>query len=870
MNPGVRTGVSAALWACAVGIGQVAFWPRLPGTADLAGGGLLALAAIGLLALTTRGRDHCGGWRTRAVRMLLPFLLGSCWGLQSNHRALDQRLPPDLHGTDHDVRVELTSLVRATPAASRFGPPVAGASGYQDARFRARIVHADDPRLHNRTLQLGWYRVAPADAARLTSGSRWQMRVRLKEPRGSVNPHTFDYEAWLLEQGLFATGYVRDRDQSPIHIAPGSGVGALRDSLRRQLSQPAAQGSGYTEAPLIRALLLGDRSDIDTRTQALLQRTGTAHLLAISGLHVGMVAGAFFLLGWFFGRLFGAFTGGRWCSPLTIAGFAGLSGALGYTLISGAPLSAQRALLMTAVAMVTLLFRRRIDGQLTLALAVCGVLLWQPLAVLNAGFWLSFIAVAALLLRFQGRLNLGPVSESASTSASPAGARTRGAGTRLQALRTWLRTWMVNGVHSQWAIFLALLVPSVLIFHGISLSGLLINLVAIPWVGLSILPLILLGALCPVVPLKTVLWTLADMQLSWLLTFFEWLDGIAPGWQVLPVPGPWLSALLVLSALALLLPKGVPGRGLGLLCFPVIAVGATPWQRPAPATFELAVLDVGQGLAVTATTTQHTVIFDTGASTASGWSAGAGIVAPYLRAQGRSSVDGLIVSHGDRDHAGGAAGVMAMLAVDQLFAPGRLGQRLLGRATPDIAEPLPLVTGMQPCVAGGSVQFGELTVRWMWPLSPALNGEENDHSCVGLLTWRDTRVLLTGDISRAVEIQLAALYPDFLPVDVLVAPHHGSRTSSSPALLNWAAPQRVVFSTGYRHHFGHPHPAVVSRYRALGAELFNTADLGAVQFYWQQSSTEPRVACARDTAKFWRPSRVEDGCSQVQTVDRPG
>ncbi|MBN8431689.1 DNA internalization-related competence protein ComEC/Rec2 [Microbulbifer salipaludis] len=850
MNPAVRTRVPGALWACAVGIGQVAFWPRLPGTADLAGGALLALGAMSLLALTSRNRAHRGRWQIPVVGILLPFLLGTCWGLQWNHRALEQRLPPELHGTDHDVRVELMSLVHRSPAASRFGPPAALPSGYQDARFRARIIHTDDPRLHNRTLQLGWYRVAPADAARLTTGSRWQMRVRLKEPRGSVNPHTFDYEAWLLEQGLFATGYVRDRDQLPVHIAAGSGVGALRDALRRQLSHQTAEGAGYTQASLIRALLLGDRSGIDTPTKTLLQRTGTAHLLAISGLHVGMVAGAFFLFGWFFGRLFGAFTGGRWCSPLTIAGFAALSGALGYTLISGAPLSAQRALLMTAVAMVALLCRRRMDGQLTLALAVCGVLLWQPLAVLNAGFWLSFIAVGALLLRFQGRLNAGVGGTPVETSARPAGAGKGGARRLAQVLCTWL----VNGVRSQWAIFLGLLVPSVLIFHGISLSGLLINLVAIPWVGLSILPLILLGALCPLLPLKTLLWTLADLQLSWLLALFGWLDGLAPGWQVLPVPGPWVTVLLVLSALALLLPKGVPGRGLGLLCFPVIAVGATPWQRPAPATFELSVLDVGQGLAVTATTAQHTVIFDTGASTARGWSAGAGIVAPYLRARGRPSVDGLIVSHGDRDHAGGAAGVMAMLAVDQLFAPGRLGQRLSAQAAADATGPPPLVIGTQPCVAGSSVQFGELAVRWMWPLSPALNGEENDHSCVGLLTWRDTRVLLTGDISRRVEARLAALYPDFAPVDVLVAPHHGSRTSSSPALLAWAAPQRVVFSAGYRHHFGHPHPQVVSRYRALGAQLFNTAELGAVEFQWREQDDAPSVQCARGVAKFWRAS----------------
>ncbi|MBY6189272.1 DNA internalization-related competence protein ComEC/Rec2 [Microbulbifer agarilyticus] len=835
-----RPSLTVGLWVCAIGIGQVAYWPRLPGNAGLASQILLLVGVLWLILFVSGSADtYRGGWRPLVYRLLFPFVFGTCWALASNLKSLEQRLPEDLHGSDQDLTVQVISLPQSAPAVSYFGAPLPAARGYRDVRFRARIAVAGDPRFLHQIVQLGWYRMAPDDVADLRAGSLWQIRVRLKQPRGSVNPHTFDYEAWLLEQGIYATGYVRDRDRQPELLAAGEGLDALREGIRDGLGGDGADT--YASAPLMRALLLGDRGGIDDSTRGLLQRTGTAHLLAISGLHVGMVAVSFFFVGGLLGRMTGLLSSapGLFRNPVGLAGAMGLLAATLYTLVSGAPLSAQRALLMTAVAIMAVILRRRLDGQLALALALCGVLMWQPLAVLNAGFWLSFIAVAVLLLRFQGRARVDGLSEKEGEL------QLRGRSVRVAFAA------LSNNVRSQLAIMVGLLIPSLMIFSGLSLTGLLVNLIAIPWVGLGILPLILLGAALPIEPLSAALWGLADAQLQWLLGFMRGVDEVAPGWLALPVPSTWLAVFGALSCLIWLLPKGLPGRGLAWLLVPVIASSILPFQRAQSPYLELSVLDVGQGLAVTAVTDEHALVFDAGAATAAGWSAGETVVAPYLRALGRETVDQLIVSHGDRDHAGGVAGLSEQIGVAESYSPGRLARHLAGI--------LPEGTASKRCAAGESESLGSLTLTWLWPdvetghaaVFPRLSGEENDHSCVALLQWSDVRILLTGDISSRVEQRLARQYPDFSPVDVLIAPHHGSRTSSSEVFIQWAQPANVVFSSGYRHHFGHPHQDVVARYSQFGSELFSTADMGAVQFVWRLGNAPADTICARDAGRFW-------------------
>ncbi|WP_226661739.1 DNA internalization-related competence protein ComEC/Rec2 [Microbulbifer aggregans] len=831
------------LWCLALGIGQVAYWTRLPAVDT---GWWLAFILLVLLValvsvmpcvmpgLSRSGQPGGGNWAGgRALpvaicQLLLPTLIGTGWALHWNKHVLDMRLPTSQHGGDVSVSLVVTSLPDVRPAVSAFGRFRPIGSDRYDVKFSARVASAADPGLLGRKLLLGWYGVPKADVPR--AGSHWQMQLRLKRPRGSVNPHTFDYEAWLLQRGVYATGYVRDRSLRPTQILDSSGLPAFRESLRDRIDD-----GGWDNGRLIRALLLGDRSGLSEQDEQLLRQTGTGHLLAISGLHVGMVAGCFLLVGALLSRILGLVFP---YNPRSLAGVCAIGGALGYTLLCGAPLSAQRACLMASVALAGWMWRRRIPAGLAFAVALALVLIWQPLAVLSVGFWLSFGAVAALLVRFSGRLQLSACSVQLEGAEGDR---------RSTPLHMRVTLYLVAAWRSQWAVALALLMPSILFFSGASASALVLNLVAIPWVGLLILPSILLGAVCPGDAITNLCWSFADWQLGVLLNVLEWCNRYLVGWQSLPAPGVLVLVMGIGCVVLLLMPRGVPGRWAGYCLIPVVFAALLP--RP-PATREqlnVTVLDVGQGLSVVVDTGERGLVLDAGADTARGWSAGRDIVAPFLIGRGFRSLDALVVSHGDRDHAGGAAGLAGAVQLESLIAPGVLGERL----SADISAR----EGSSPCVAGEEEQWGSLSLRWLWPASgnDALNvdGEENDHSCVGLLRWRDTRVLFTGDISRKVERELALRYPDFPPVDLLVAPHHGSRTSSSPALIRWARPERVVFSAGYRHHFGHPHPDVVERYRESGARLFNTADLGAVRFSWGEGQLLPNIECGRESLRFW-------------------
>lgn len=828
----VGLSVTGGLWLFGIGIAQVALWPRLPGLSTALCAVYFSLVLVLLLAavlVARRGYGRPSKWLMvrGACYWLLPFLIGAGWGLYWDRAALDARLPPALHGTDFEVTLQITSLPESRPAVFRYGRGHGSGSTALDVQFLAEVESAEHAALVGQKVLVSWY--GSDRIAEIRAGSRWTMRLRLKRPRGSVNPHTFDYEAWLLQEGVFATGYIREKALRPVLLEDGAGLYRLRESIRDRVT---AANLGFGR--LLRALLLGDKSGLTDTDRKVLQSTGTAHLLAISGLHVGMVAGFFLLIGGYLGRLLSPF--GSWNSRL-LAGSGGLAAAAGYTLICGAPLSAQRALIMTAVAISVWIWGRRVASGLAFALAVAMVLLLQPLAVLNPGFWLSFLAVAALLLCYSGRTVSGPdvfhASESRSTLAK-----------LLSYVGQYIKPHTIVAVRSQWVVILALLLPSLLFFSGASASALLVNLVAIPWMGLLILPSIMLGAVMPM-GISGFCWQFADWQLALLMRFLHGVDGRFPSWQWLTAPGWWVVGLALVSVLILMLPRGFPGRLLGWCMLPVVLAPALPWRSQEPTALSVTVLDVGQGLAVAVASDDQYLVLDTGAGISGGWSAGSSVVAPYLVGEGATEIAALVVSHGDRDHAGGAAGLAEVLPVSEVIAPGDLGARLAGT--------FPRPTTSTGCTAGERLSVADLNIQWLWPpASPRVDGEENDHSCVALLDWRGVRILFTGDISRKVERRLAALYPDFAPVDLLIVPHHGSRTSSSATLLDWSQPARAVFSAGYRHHFSHPHPAVVQRLSSRGVKLSNTADAGAVRFLWLAGSVVPEVYCARDSGRFWR------------------
>ena len=747
------------IYSFALGIYVVAYWPVLPGYVVAA-----VLTLGGLLLLPTRARAISG--------LLLGVSYGICWG----NLSLSHQLPDDLTPSDHSVTGEIV------------GMPLD--DGYR-VRFNLKLQQAPSI-LPLKLLRLSWYQ----QEVKLVPGQLWQLQVRLRRPRGNVNPGGFDYQGWLLSQGISAAGYVRPDGDHRL-LGTTVTVDGWRYQLRERIQTSPAS---ITSQALIAALTIGDRSQIDRELWQRLSQFGLVHLLVVSGLHIGFLATIGFVSGAVLARLIGLLgwsVNARYCGALVA-----LVTAMAYSLMAGLSLPTQRAMMMVGVALLAILANRHIGKVTGFGLALAGVAIVDPLATQTAGFWMSFGAVAGLLW-------LAPV---------------------FCRVSIWQQLLSV-----QWLVFAVLLLPLVLWQLPVAWFSPLVNLFAIPWVGFLIIPLCLLGsALSPFShSLADVCWWLAGWQLDQLVALLHCMD--LPGWlpQFLPFQLSGVSLWLMLAvSFLLMLPRGIPGR---FLLIPLLlALLWLPKVRQSPLT--VTVLDVGQGLSVVVQTARHNLVYDTGPAYQDSFDTGSAVVAPFLRMQGATLLDKLVVSHADNDHAGGTAGLMAVFPPDDLVVGEILG-------IPKVDE--------RSCLAGESWHWDGVNFRFLYPF-PETRVEGNNRSCVLLIRYGDDEILLTGDIEKSVERQLLNMdkfFPD--AISVLVAPHHGSRTSSSVSFVSALAPQNVVFSAGYRHHFGHPADIVQERYRQQGATLWNTAEQGAIQFRWDQKGDLSVIPMRREQRRYW-------------------
>lgn len=641
------------------------------------------------------------------------------------------------------------------------------------------------------------------DELALAPGQRWQWLLRLRRPHGFANPGGFDYEAWLLQQGIASTGYVRAAAANrQLDAAAGRPwFHRLRHALSQQLAQAEQQGP-LLHAGLIKALSLGLHQDLTDAQWRQFSQLGLNHLIVISGLHIGLVAGLLYRLGLLVARGFPALllsvTAPRFAALWALAGACFYAGLAGFTL------PVLRALVMATVWFSGTLLMRQTAPTASLLLALLLVLLVDPLAPQSPGFWLSFLAVAILL---------GQGSE---------------AGTAWQRLLLAVRVQLLLGIG---------LLPVMLVyFQQGSVLAPLVNLPAIPFVGLLVVPLCLLGlALLP-------LWTDAAMMLlrgsDFLLDLF--MRAVAacvalwPG-SLLTLPPLSLPLLLALAASAalMLLGRSTRWRVAGLLLLPTLLV-LWPARRLAPGELELTVLDVGQGLAVLVSTRSQQLLYDTGPRYSPRFDAGEDVLLPALRRLGVQRLDTVIVSHGDLDHAGGVAAIAAQFPQ----------ARYLGSDTSVFAAGL----AAQPCRPGAWQRDG-FTFRLLHP--DAAGYSDNDSSCVLHISGSGSSILLPGDISRTVESRLLQSWPQ-LQASVLIAPHHGSTTSSSSAFIRRLQPQLVVFSTGYLNRFGHPAAEVQQRYARAGVQAFDTAWSGAVRVHITPALSRPAAAGFRSLQpRFW-------------------
>lgn len=696
-------------------------------------------------------------WSQGAGRILLLTLaLGWSWAGADAWQRRQAQLPLELTGRDLQLNGRIVGL-----------PEVRQAFGRPGRRFLFEVQACSVPTGSGdctglRRVRLSWYGAPP-----LAAGEHWRLSVRLKPPRGRRNPGGFDYARYLYRRGIDATGYVR-RYPAAERLSPARGWPALREGLARRLQRELAP---YPQGRWLRALALADQRGLDEADWERLRGTGSVHLFVVSGLHIGLIGGLLFLSVRNSGRLFAP---GAWLPLLAL--ISALTGAAGYAALAGWGLPAQRAWLMFAAGAL-LWWGRRVGQPLWLLLMVAVVVLTvQPVAVWAPGFWLSFIAVAVILVALRGH------------RPQP------GAATGL--------------LRMQWAVWLGLLVPLALSGAPLTWVAFPANLLAVPLVSLLVLPANLAALLAlPWWPAAAqLLWQVADAVMSavqaWLTLCAQWQG---EGWYpARSPPGVWLLA--VMGCVLALLPRGWPGRWLA----PLLLAPLLWWQPPGPAPGEwrATVLDVGQGLAVLVETARHRLLYDAGPRYGS-FDSGARIVLPYLRYRGHGALDLLLLSHGDNDHAGGALSVAQTLPVARVLS----------------GEP---VSGLAPasrCRRGQRWNWDGVEFRVLYPPAPGATG--NAGSCVLAVAGGGHSLLLSGDIGHAQERRLLNEVRRWRG-GALVAPHHGSRHSSGAAWVKALRPAEVVFSSGWRNRFGHPHPEVRERYRRIGARLWSTADHGAV------------------------------------------
>ncbi|CAG2143712.1 ComE operon protein 3 [Cupriavidus yeoncheonensis] len=749
--------------------------------------GMLAMAALLLTALialaVARLAHRPASWLARGAAVLLGLAVGFCWSAWRAQLRMDDWL-----ATRHEARdIEVTGVVSGLPAELAPG-----------ARFAFTVEAAPRGERVPDRIVLNW-REAPAA---LRPGQRYAFTVRLRRPRGLANPYGFDYAYWLLEQGYGATGYVRSVRNGPLEAAGERlawRIEAQRASLRDRIRAVLPPGARF--GPVLVALVVGDQRGIDSEDWLLFNRTGTGHLISISGLHITMIAGlAAALMRWAWRHSFGL--GRRLRRPLPLrcpARQAGLVAAvlagLGYGLIAGLQIPALRTVAMLSIAALAAWGARTPPASMVLAWAAFVALLLDPWAVLLPGFWLSFGAVGVIFL-------------AAARAETPA----RGFWPRVRAA-------LAAAARTQWAVTLGLVPLTLLLFRQFSVISPLANAIAIPVVSMLVTPLALLGAVMPSI-LAGPLLAIAHQALAWLAVLLRWLA--SPEWAVWETAqsGALETALALLGTLVLLAPPAFGLRtrlhGLLLILPMVLARG----DEVASGEFRAVMLDVGQGTAVLVQTRTHALLYDAGPAYASGGSAGAQVVMPYLRAAGVRKLDHLMVSHEDIDHAGGARHVMEAVTVDARSTAAPAGHELLGK------------TEWRACGAGQHWEWDGVQFTVLHPAAEQSRDAavaSNARSCVLRVDNGRRSLLLTGDIGREEERELAGRLPAALArADVLVVPHHGSGTSSSPEWLAAVSPDAAVFQLGYLNRYKHPRAEVWERYGNAGIQRYRTDETGAV------------------------------------------
>jgi len=776
--------LAAAFTAGAWGLHQLGTLPSLPW-------GGVAAAALALIGV-------------RALRLPAAVLLGFSWAGWHADQWLERVVPGAFTGAE----VTVIGVISGIPDHSS-----------RRSRFVLAIEAIEEPaqlavELRSRRLRVTQFPPEPD----LVAGSRVRVTLRLRPPRGLHNPAGFDFGTWLYREGVHGLAVVRGRPEILAPAVFGAGLPGLhrvREEVRdaMQASHPGARHPG-----VMQALVIGERGAMVPEEWRLFLHTGTNHLMAISGLHVGLVAGFALLLANGVWRASGAL---RERIPRgSFGALVALTAAVLYAALAGFSIPTQRALIMLVVASGALLLGRDALSWRVYGVAAFLVVAMNPANVLAPGFWFSFGAVAVILALVRGRR-------------APPGPR------------EWISIQAI--------LALALLPLSLAWFQLGAWVAPLANLIAVPVISLAVLPALLLGAGLALIwqPIGTAFFIWADFWLALLLWVLDALLGLpmastemAVSWQAAALAGCAVALLLLPRSLRLL-PLAVA------LCLPL---ALTPGPRLAHGDFRAEMLDVGQGLAVVVLTRAHVLVYDAGPAWEGGLDTGAAVVTPVLRQHGLRAVDRILVSHEHLDHRGGVAAIVEAFSVSTIFSR---------RGHSDAGE--------QPCEAG---------LRWHWDgvefetlHPPPFWDDGNAASCVLRVSGAHGSLLLTGDVEGLGERVLVHSAQERLETDVLLVPHHGASGVLSRGLLEAAAPRVAWVSRGHDNRFGHPAPDVSDRLAAACVPLLDTAERGMLWIETDPEGIRVGQGSRVERARFWHPAVpppdvLPPHCSPAHRADR--
>ncbi|MES2025085.1 MAG: DNA internalization-related competence protein ComEC/Rec2 [Pseudomonadota bacterium] len=724
--------------------------------------------------------------------------LGFAWAALFAQYYLTQKLPKDLEGKDVVIVGTIASLPSYFERGVRFNFEVE----------KAMPLDGVIPVIPSK-LSLSWYSAFNPDemqaVGEVHAGERWQLTVRLRRPHGNANPHGFDYEVWLLEQNIRATGYVRPDQRAQLKnerldsfvYSFNNVVERTRGWLRSRI-QDALQDKPY--AGVIVALVVGDQRAISQADWNVFNRAGVSHLISISGLHITMIsalfAGLIFAL---WRRSF--FTSARLPLILPAQKAAAVAGALTaviYVLLAGSGVPAQRTLYMLTVVALALWYGRITNVSYVLCLALGVVVLLDPWVVLGPGFWLSFGAVAVILYVSVGR------AYTPEYSGQP----------------RW-RIALKNATLTQYAVTIGLVPLTILLFGQASLISPVANAIAIPLISFFVTPLALVGSVLPS-PLSTWCLEFAHFLVQQLAQLLNWMSAFPMAVWTTPIPSWWMFVLALIGTIWMLAPRGWPARYLGLFAWLPLILNAP--THPRAGEMWVTAFDVGQGMALLVETEKHRFLYDTGPFYSPESDGGNRVILPYLRARGINKLDGVMISHSDMDHAGGALSIFKETKVGWVSSSLPMEHPIVGSAP-----------AHQRCAAGQSWSWDGASFDMLHPTTGSYDSTKwkpNARSCTLKITMGEHAILLPGDIEAVQEAELVEGQPEMLRANVLLAPHHGSGTSSTEPFLRAVGPQIALFQVGYRNRYRHPKKEVYERYGALGISRLRNDEAGAVTLHF--------------------------------------